>query len=634
MKLHLPIALFAFVSAAVQAAPLTPEKIMTVSDGEVKYATDIANTETGETFLEMLQTTQTIPANDKDNSGGGAIIKDGAGELKVTSGFAPKDGTSTSLTNTLVVREGTLTFGAGKEATHVAITNNPAKINSPNLVVGGKNGRLVFDNASYVQVAGSYVSSINIGTPDGAGHMELKNGSYVANTQTLFGGYNVTSSDHVHATWTDGTQKSVYQGVQGTSTLDISGGSKYAVGTCFYFGNMDVKVTDEGSVFEDGNRYVDNKRDKSDIVSFMGDLDNSNTTIRIEEGADWYSRNRLIAGYADGSTTTIDVKGEGSTFNSSSIVAMGYDSTLPGGSDENYKSTSVFTVSDKAQVNVVDLRVGNSGSAEATLTVDETSSYNGSSISVGKKGYISNSGTITLNDGATGDYYLNNSDYMVPDAAHEFAEDKMTSVDSALTVSGRLENTATGKILTSDDALLNIVGGGLVENSGNIGLSTVVNGGALTLNGGSMAAVTLIDGDIYVNGATTTGALTLTGGTITFNLDAQVATYARNATPATMLTVDSLDVTGTKIVVNLSDEAFNKLDGSTFNLFKVEGEEGADLSGADIVFTNGTQSKVGTVTANEDGSFTVKDTKLVPEPTTATLSLLALAALAARRRRR
>ena len=188
---------------------------------------------------------------------------------------------------------------------------------------------------------------------------------------------------------------------------------------------------------------------------------------------------------------------------------------------------------------------------------------------------------------------------------------------------------------SSTAALLTIMGKGSMENSGAIGIATVVDGGALTLNAGSaMAAVTLESGDIYVNGATKTGALTLTGGTITFNLDAQVMTLADDATAVGMLTVDSLKVSGTKIVVNLSEEAFNDLDNKTFDLFNVTNEGGgADLASADIVFTNGTQSKVGTITAN-GGSVTVTDTKLVPEPTTATLSLLALAALATRRRRK
>ncbi len=89
---------------------------------------------------------------------------------------------------------------------------------------------------------------------------------------------------------------------------------------------------------------------------------------------------------------------------------------------------------------------------------------------------------------------------------------------------------------------------------------------------------------------------------------------------------------GVDIVISLSEEDFASLDGKVFELFSVtEGE--VDLSAVNFTFTDGDQYKSGTISAT-GGSISVSNSHVLPEPTTATLSLLALAALAARRRRK
>ncbi len=93
-------------------------------------------------------------------------------------------------------------------------------------------------------------------------------------------------------------------------------------------------------------------------------------------------------------------------------------------------------------------------------------------------------------------------------------------------------------------------------------------------------------------------------------------------------------------VVELSDEVFENLDNTAINLFSIVGEEenDIDLTGVKFTFTNagGTEAKSGTITAGSGGSITVTNiyTVAIPEPTTATLSLLALAGMAMRRRRK
>ena len=103
---------------------------------------------------------------------------------------------------------------------------------------------------------------------------------------------------------------------------------------------------------------------------------------------------------------------------------------------------------------------------------------------------------------------------------------------------------------------------------------------------------------------------------------------------------DTLDVKSLIIgnnvdfVVTLSSEEFLALEDSEFELFSVvEGE--VDFSNVSFTFTDGEQFKTGTIDATA-GSICVTNTQIVyvPEPATATLSLLALCGLAARRRRK
>jgi len=646
MKLHLPIALLAVFASSVAYATMRPEIIVNVAENK-----------TVEVEADYITQKQSQYVNENgDYRVIGTFTKDGQGTLTISASY--------KLSQTLNVREGEVRIGNGKEGERVEILAQPYLADSPMISIGGNNASLVLDNASYrynVHDAGgrtSYVSGVAIGNLDGTGSLTLKGGSELYTSQSYFAyargtyahvqgsyasvlqksgddaisGQSDVNTDQ-NVTYTFGTQDvkddgysgdALYNGGTRTnrSQLNILDGSKVQAGMTFYFADIDIKVDGAGSVFEDGVRVIDA------YSGWLGDDDGSGATdvvtnVTISDGGRWTSRHDLIAGCATTATTNITVTGKGSTFESLRTTQLGY---------EGAGSTTNLTIEEGADADITDMSVAHaSGTEMATVKIsDATSSMTVGKLTVNQGGKVENSGTISLVDKEKILTRRDDSSMGVTGTEAAVVE----QVECGISISGgELVNSGT---ITSTDtgSLLEIIGGGSVDNSGAVEIATVVDGGALTLNGGSMAAVTLESGDIYVNGSSKTGALTLTGGTITFKLDAQVMTLADDATAAGMLTVDSLEVSGTKIVVNLSEEAFNDLEGETFNLFNVTNEGGgADLANADIVFTNGTQSKVGTITAI-GGSVTVKDTKLVPEPTTATLSLLALAALAARRRRR
>lgn len=508
------------------------------------------------------------------------IIKEEMGEVAYTSDNSKpltytKDGLGTLVVEDDVTMVNPLFVREGTLEIKDATVKSNVKLSDgvSNLIVAGNSAALKLDNAHYTQTiaeSGNYTSSITIGSDDGAGAV------YLTGNSTLH-------TDH-----------------------------------CLFIGRTNT-------TYEGAPAYVQPSYANTTGDALYTDGDKKSSYISISEGCEMSAGTQI---YLD--NVTVDISGENAKMvaGKRSIAEPNvriYSSRL--GTKDGVVTT--VNVSDGGELAYLRGVYTGSGNAEVKVNVKG----DGSSLSIGgNESYLG----VGSYDYAIEEYVANNSNTQISiteGASMQVGTSVYVGYASAASIIVDGESSITQE--SSTEALITLMGKGSMENSGAVGIATDVDGGALTLNAGSsMAAVNLIEGDIYVNGASKTGALTLTGGTITFNLDAQVMTLADDATAAGMLTVDSLEVSGTKIVVNLSEEAFNDLDNKTFNLFNVPNEGGgADLANADIVFTNGTQSKVGTITAN-GGSVTVKDTKLVPEPTTATLSLLALAALAARRRRR
>ena len=174
-----------------------------------------------------------------------------------------------------------------------------------------------------------------------------------------------------------------------------------------------------------------------------------------------------------------------------------------------------------------------------------------------------------------------------------------------------------------------VINGGKVENFGTYEKSILVNGGTLTLEDKSkVASVTVDSGTVLVTGDSTLDSLTLNGDS-TLNI-----TYGASIT-LTDQDAFSLSENAT-IMVTVSQDMLENLDGLEFELFT---HDVANLASANIVFTDGDQDTSNDVTdvtislGGTSGSIKV-EIQAIPEPTTATLSLLALCGLAARRRRK
>lgn len=196
------------------------------------------------------------------------------------------------------------------------------------------------------------------------------------------------------------------------------------------------------------------------------------------------------------------------------------------------------------------------------------------------------------------------------------------TLDNAMTVNG----TATFKTQTTF---------GTVVNSGTLNFDAdAVTVTTLTLNAGSV--IQLKDDD---SGVLTTSALTV-GGDATINGDLVIADEG-SLTMSGVITMGCALTLGTGITLD-ADTIASVQGGATVTLF--EGVDGLTLGTAELTLGDSVQAE--TVFANlldgpmdkyflnynDDKTVTLSLT-VVPEPATATLSLLALAGLAARRRR-
>lgn len=189
----------------------------------------------------------------------------------------------------------------------------------------------------------------------------------------------------------------------------------------------------------------------------------------------------------------------------------------------------------------------------------------------------------------------------------------------------------SGSGVVETDALITIGDGGEFVNEGDVKKSILVDGGTLTLtnvDGKASTAqdVTVNSGTMYVTGNSSVTSLTL-------NADAVL-----NVTEGAIVTLTEADgltiADGATIMVTVSTEMLENLDGQEFTLFS---GNVSNLTNANIVFTDNneeTEDKQANISLGSTSGSIKVEIQAVPEPTTATLSLLALVGLAARRRRK
>ena len=340
-----------------------------------------------------------------------------------------------------------------------------------------------------------------------------------------------------------------------------------------------------------------------------------------------------IDNVATGSTFTINQSGKGSI-----VLGSGFDKATVTVS----KSTGTLEFNSNVKLGSLTKDGGTIKVAEnSTLTADslnwnleeKQTKDTGSDIEISggislSNGELKTDGSTVTNTGmlSAGQIVVNGGTFINEGNINYTAP-------SALLALGSDEDNALLLLSGTTDASDVVVKGGDFVNIGNVGNVLVEEGGTLTMENQSSAGSIVMDGGrINVTGESSVGSLTLNGENNVINFD-----FNGETAPSIVLNSgEALDLTATTIMVTVSTEMLENLAGQDFELF---GGNVENITNATIIFTDGdgdsSNDKTADVTlGSTSGSIIVTNTHVVPEPTTATLSLLALVGLAARRRRK
>ena len=451
--------------------------------------------------------------------------------------------------------------------------------------------------------------------------------SYIQNSLTISGGslsFGYTGDD--------------IKGIDSNmSLMTVFGDSSFSMtqtgGTMNVYGAMNLKagatITQTGgaTVLRDtvflqgaGSTKFDQSADSTLVIGRLESTSSENVqSIEFKQSGEGLIHLAYGGNFKKESTISLNQTGNG-TIN----IGGGHDTDLTGELPTGYALDKVDTNASTTSFESVNTtyQINQSGSGE--INIMENATIVADSVNVGENAHLVVDGQLDI---ATGE----------GKSAKVYGT--VSGTGTITVTSGVLENHGTistassqatfaeGDISTLADSevLLITIAGGEFVNYGTTDSSILVDGGTLTLDEGVLADVTLNSGTIVVNSDSTTGTLTLNGGTIIFEENAKL----------TLVEGAELNLTNTVIEVLVSEETLAGLkDGSSDQVTLFETNDvTTDLKGITVNFTDGTNDLTAKVDGTADGTGVVITTT-VPEPTTATLSLLALAALAARRRRK
>ena len=372
-----------------------------------------------------------------------------------------------------------------------------------------------------------------------------------------------------------------------TGTLNVKNGSKFIAGSnSAWLGGGTINVTD-GSTMEVCNSNAHGNDDRNYRL-LMG-LANNTMNLNIEEGSTFVSSaSQLVTNFNSNTEVKITVTGEGSTFtqNAETVVTG------------SHKAETVTYLCDTGCDKDGNKYAANNNAhtyIEATdggvVNIESKTTYIGSAADRAKFGEeLNKSANFTVGKDSSISFQqlevYADTNINFTDASGEFSATGVNLYDGATMNIEKAGSVSLGEVAVGDGAKLDVSDTTLVFTEG---ANITVNGGSLTLDNVAF--------ELVLNDAT--------GNDFSSFVEFEYDVLKGLTEDAALGYVESLNA-GT-------------IDVTIKGL--VDGELVALNAGA-LSFSN------------DGGTVSIKGSASIPEPTTATLSLLALAALAARRRRK
>lgn len=389
--------------------------------------------------------------------------------------------------------------------------------------------------------------------------------------------------------------------------------------------------------------------------------------LNVESGASVEQTSGVMLVGMSGGEGELNVKGTGSSL-SSGAMEIGYDGakgSVNVGTGADLTVNGNLIASDTKDDGISN-SLTNDGEMKVSgyiyLTSGTTTTNNGTMTADGAV-YIADGATFENAEGAT--LESTTSFISLYAGSHTTNKGEMKATDIYIAAGAELTNTGSMTVAGGADGI-SLADGATINNEGS--LNGQISGKGTVQGTGTLGAVSIGQDTTYMVGGVDAPIFGVEASTFTleeasltvFNVDGataaqsgQEATWGSGLHSAIYGNVVSLEAgAGIEIVFSSTMEGLEH--GIEFNLKLIDGGEGSsyDLETllSNTTFTLAEQISTFSLTSAElellvsDATYTVVDNDLylsgtakispIPEPTTATLSLLALCALASRRRRK
>ncbi len=494
---------------------------------------------------------------------------------------------------------------------------NVLEINSGNVRLHDKvqsgNNHFVYEDKDSKQVRIKQALHINGGnTVINLNQLDANNGADDTHVFTGFGTINFTNPKYTLGSLTnaDSAEIASSQITQTAGTLTVNGKTASVGGLNINQSGGSMNISTDGSRYHSWHilsDYGDSTITQSgDAVLNIGGIKAYNSKydtvldLLLEKGVSYDPNSGELS--SDGRTVEINPSISISQTGSGSIsIIKGIDFT-------NQKSGA-------ASSEISEIKQSGSGSINLSGT------YSGVTFDVEQSGSgsINMNSSMSLNEVKLSDE--NGAGGKLNIAAGAVVTVSSITIDGGSIVNNGTINGVVSMAMRSAGDTIYITDGELV-NSGTINATVNMSGGTLVAEAGSeIAGITATGGDILVEGDfTMTGDMVLDGdvelifGSADYTIDLGEYDVVFTGNSSIALTLGDADISEVVLFTGAKEDSYSGYKVALLD------EEGKSKGTAVLEY-------------NANGTVTL-GTAAVPEPTTATLSLLALAALAARRRRK